>query len=224
MYQAIQFHSRYTFEKDEVYGNNKTFILETSDLALLAVLNSPLMWWLGWRHFIHLKDEALSNDQVKIIELPIALPSFTKEEICPSTAEILKLTSDIASAEHTISDWLCHEFGIAKFSQDVRNTSALSADDFVVVVRNLLPKKSKLTAAQIADLKREHAATVEPARKIRAQIFALERKVSDLVNDAYGLTSQEVDLMWRTAPPRMPFTPTGTTEDDKRIASVTDEE
>jgi hypothetical protein len=29
--------------------------------------------------------------------------------------------------------------------------------------------------------------------------------VSDLVNEAYGLTPEEVALMWETAPPRMPL-------------------
>jgi hypothetical protein len=36
----------------------------------------------------------------------------------------------------------------------------------------------------------------------------LERKLSDLVNVAYGLTPEDVGLMWRTAPPRMPLDPT----------------
>jgi hypothetical protein len=35
----------------------------------------------------------------------------------------------------------------------------------------------------------------------------LERQLSDLVNEAYGLAPDEVALMWQTAPPRMPFTP-----------------
>jgi len=34
-----------------------------------------------------------------------------------------------------------------------------------------------------------------------------ERAISDLVNAAYGLTSDEIALMWRTAPPRMPLGP-----------------
>jgi hypothetical protein len=33
----------------------------------------------------------------------------------------------------------------------------------------------------------------------------LERQLSDLVNEAYGLTADEVALLWQTAPPRMPF-------------------
>jgi hypothetical protein len=37
----------------------------------------------------------------------------------------------------------------------------------------------------------------------------IERKLSDLVNAAYGLAPEEVALMWRTAPPRMPLAPTG---------------
>jgi hypothetical protein len=46
-----------------------------------------------------------------------------------------------------------------------------------------------------------------PARDASAEIIALERKLPDLVNAAYGLTPDDVSLMWRTAPPRMPLDP-----------------
>jgi len=39
----------------------------------------------------------------------------------------------------------------------------------------------------------------------RAESLALERRLADLVNQAYGLTSEEVALLWDTAPPRMPL-------------------
>jgi hypothetical protein len=32
----------------------------------------------------------------------------------------------------------------------------------------------------------------------------LERRLSDLVNQAYRLTEEEIALLWQTAPPRMP--------------------
>ena len=35
----------------------------------------------------------------------------------------------------------------------------------------------------------------------------LERELSDLVNEAYGLTPADVALLWQTAPPRMPLAP-----------------
>ena len=37
-----------------------------------------------------------------------------------------------------------------------------------------------------------------------AETLGLERRISDLVNAAYGLTPEEVKLTWQTAPPRMP--------------------
>ncbi len=37
------------------------------------------------------------------------------------------------------------------------------------------------------------------------EAMALENQLSDLVNAAYGLTPEEVKLMWDTAPPRMPI-------------------
>ena len=39
----------------------------------------------------------------------------------------------------------------------------------------------------------------------RAEALSLEIQLSDLVNQAYGLTPEEIDLMWKTAPPRMPI-------------------
>ena len=67
------------------------------------------------------------------------------------------------------------------------------------------------------ELKEEYADTLTPARDAAANIHALERKLSDLVNAAYGLTPEEVALMWRTAPPRMPLDPT---EELRRIAGA----
>jgi hypothetical protein len=46
------------------------------------------------------------------------------------------------------------------------------------------------------------------------EIFTAEQKLSDLVNAAYGLTPDEVALMWKTAPRRMPFTPAGLIPDE----------
>jgi myosin-crossreactive antigen len=47
--------------------------------------------------------------------------------------------------------------------------------------------------------------TVRPAREARLKALSIERKLSDIVNSAYDLTAEEVELVWRTAPPRMPF-------------------
>ncbi|MCL4236955.1 MAG: Eco57I restriction-modification methylase domain-containing protein [Anaerolineae bacterium] len=42
---------------------------------------------------------------------------------------------------------------------------------------------------------------------IQAEMRRLEQHLSNLVNQVYGLTPEDIELMWRTAPPRMPIVP-----------------
>ena len=44
-----------------------------------------------------------------------------------------------------------------------------------------------------------------PMRMRLAEANRLEHRLSDLINQAYQLTPEEIELMWRTAPPRMPI-------------------
>jgi hypothetical protein len=74
-------------------------------------------------------------------------------------------------------------------------------------VKRIRGKKNLLSAAALKNLRDEHARTIEPARVQAAEALKLERQLSDLVNEAYGLTPDEVALLWETAPPRMPFGP-----------------
>ena len=53
----------------------------------------------------------------------------------------------------------------------------------------------------------EYTRTIAPARALAAETLTLERTLSDLVNQACGLTPAEIVLMWQTAPPRMPIPP-----------------
>jgi hypothetical protein len=51
----------------------------------------------------------------------------------------------------------------------------------------------------------ERAPSLEPTRQLAAEAAKSERELSDLVNAAYGLTPDEIALLWSTAPPRMPI-------------------
>jgi hypothetical protein len=74
-------------------------------------------------------------------------------------------------------------------------------------VKRIRGKKQPLTAAGVKGLRDEYTRTIAPARALAVETLALERTLSDLVNQAYGLTPVEVALMWQTAPPRMPISP-----------------
>jgi diketogulonate reductase-like aldo/keto reductase len=54
-----------------------------------------------------------------------------------------------------------------------------------------------------------------PARALAAETSTLERTLSDLVSQAYGLAPAQIDLVWLTALPRMPIPVPGSPEQDK---------
>ena len=197
VYQEIQFYPSYALDRSGRFGNNKTFILPTDNLALLATLNSPLMWWRNWRALPHLKDEALSPMGYLVESFPIAIA----EESAPHTARLLLLTEEVRAAIASIRDWLRLEFGLDNPGRALESPERLDADQFAAAVRAALPRRRHLSAADIARIKREHATTIVPARHAAAEAQRLERRLSDLVNQAYGLTPDEVALMWQTAPP-----------------------
>jgi hypothetical protein len=64
-----------------------------------------------------------------------------------------------------------------------------------------------MTSAAIRSIREEFTSTILPAKLLACEVSVLEEKISNLVNKAYGLTPEEIRLMWETAPPRMPIPP-----------------
>ncbi|MCG8587214.1 MAG: Eco57I restriction-modification methylase domain-containing protein, partial [Pirellulales bacterium] len=206
VYQEIQFHPRYAYDANGTYGNNKTFLLPTSDTYLVAVLNSPLMWWHNWRYLPHMKDEALSPVGFLMESLPIATPpDAVRKQIDSAVHRAIEICRHCAEVSTTVVDWLTVEYEIPKLPTKLRAPLELDNDDFVAQVRKARGKKNPLSAAGLKNLRDEYVRTIEPARVLAAEALTLEHRLSDLVNEAYGLTPEEINLMWKTAPPRMPI-------------------
>ena len=76
---------------------------------------------------------------------------------------------------------------------------------YTINVRKLLHHSTLTLAATSKRLKtpncRSHHQPETPARALAAETLTLERTLSDLANQAYGLTPAEIAVMWQTAPP-----------------------
>ena len=106
-------------------------------------------------------------------------------------------------------DWLRVEYAIEKPSNKLLALADLDSDTWVAEVKRIRGKKLVLTAAGVRALRDEYTRSIDPARALAAETLSLERTLSDLVNQAYGLTPAEIELLWKTAPPRMPIPPPG---------------
>jgi hypothetical protein len=204
LYGDIAWSASFAMDTTGLFSNNSGYFVPTGDPWVVAVLNAPIGWWFSWRRAQHGKDEALRYFNTFMEDYPIASAEIDASEL---VAEATRWTALIRTTMTVIHDWLRHEFGVEKPNRALAVPHALDADGFVTAVRATLPKSRKWTAAEIAQLKKEYAATIEPARVAAAEMLTLERGLSDLVNAAYDLTPEEVALMWRTAPPRMPLDP-----------------
>ncbi|NTU78518.1 MAG: hypothetical protein HGA45_03805 [Chloroflexales bacterium] len=206
LYQEIQFHPSYCVETSGFFSNNKVFLLPKTDPYLLAVLNSPLMWWHNWRYLPHMKDEALSPVGELFINIPVAPPTdAARAEVGPAVERLIAITRAGQQVRRDMLDWLRIEFGVEQPGQRLEAFAELSADEFVEEALKRRPKVAgKLSPAGLRALRDGYAEQSAPAQQSRAEALRLERRLADLVNAAYGLTPEEVALLWETAPPRMP--------------------
>ena len=203
-YPDLSWRSNFFLEQHGALHADTVFSLPSTDLYVLGVLNTPIMWAWMWRNVIHGKDEVLRLKNIYMEAVPIPAP--TDEQRAAVEAAVGRLI-DIAAAQQAgraaVLDWLRTEFGVEKPTQKLQALAALGADAFVTEV-----KKAGKKGPSVADLKRlkdEHAQSVLPLHALAREAAQLERRVSDAVNAAFGLTPDDVRLMWDTAPPRMPL-------------------
>jgi hypothetical protein len=192
-----------------LYTNDLCFILPCEDPWLLAILNSPLMWAYLWRNSVHGKDEVLRLKNIHTVSLPIASPPTAVRRTTETPVEaLISLTKERQDVARELLSWLASEFGLEAPGQNLEAFAELGAEEFVREVRKRRPRAAgrlgprDLTA--LTDAYHEYAPRV---RRIEAEMEALETRLAEIVYDAYGLTRDDVDLLWRTAPPRMPGKP-----------------
>jgi hypothetical protein len=205
MYQDITWQASFCLDTDGTLSNNTVYFLPTGDRWTLAALNSPISWWFAWRNAQHGKDEALRLFTAFMETLPIPRPTETQRACAePVVQQLIDTTIAQNAGRRDFLDWLRAEFAVEKPSQKLQDPQALSPDDLVNEVKKARGKKKTLTVAEVKRLKEEHGRSVVPLQTLLAEARTLEKRVSDLVNAAYGLTPADVALMWNTAPPRMP--------------------
>ena len=165
------------------------------------------MWWFSWRYLPHMKDEALSPSGYLMEQMPIAQPSDDlRADIEAAVGNIITLTQENSVSQHELLDWLRHEYGVAIPGQKLEEYAGLTTDDFVSEVKKRRIKGTpNLKPADTTALQKIHAEYAAAASARITHISDLEHRLSVLVNQAYGMTADEVELMWKTAPPRMPI-------------------
>jgi hypothetical protein len=204
--QRIAFHPRVGRDDEGMYLNDSAVILPSTDPWVLACLNSPVMWYYSFRYLPHKKDEALAMDIDKVVLLPIPAPTdAVRNEAEHAVDRLISLAHEQRGSTNEVLTWLLSEFGIDAPGQKLDAFATLTLDSFLAEVRKRRPRgASTLTPKEVSALRSAHVEYTPQLRQLGQETRRLERRLAALVNNAYGLTSEEVQFMWETAPPRMP--------------------
>ena len=170
-YQEIQTFSSFSYDTTSYYRNNKVFILPTGDLYLIAVLNSPLIWWHNWRYLPRIMNDTLTPLSVLMEKLPIAPPTDEARGAAEeAVGRLISLSGVEREARRDTLDWLRVEFGVGKPGQKLEDFAALDADAFVEEIRKRRSKDvGRLTPGSLRDLRAGYEEGAVPIRETRAE-------------------------------------------------------
>jgi len=205
IYQDIQFHSWFALEVEGCYLNDTAYILPTSDLCTLCVLNSSLIWWFNWKFLPHGKDEALRPKTYVFESVPVVEPPAERRAIIESkTISLIGLAKSFMEARSVFVQWVTHETGIAKVPSSLETPWKLQPDGFLAELKKAGLKRA--TPATLQHLSQTFKREASALRTNRAEALRLERELDDIILKVYRLTPDEITLLRQTAPPRSPIT------------------
>ena len=204
----ITWRPQFALSNEPVVLLNTAYMWPTSDPWVLTVVNSPLLWAYMWRNATHGKDEALRLIYTFVETIPIAPATDAMRAVVePAVQRLITLTNLRRQSITTVLDWLRVEFAVETPGQQLAALTALTQDDFAREVAHRRPRAAgRLSPAAVQALNQVYGEHVPALRTHEAEARQLEQRLADLVNQAYQLTPAEIELLWKTAPPRMPVT------------------
>jgi len=200
MYQDIAFHSGFALDESSLYCNNTCYFTPTGDYIVLAALNSSVAWYVFDSLMQKAKDGAFRLHSIYMADFPVPVVEQPLREVVERGAQ-----------------------EIAELSASFRQTEGIY--ESLAGIGNKRSKKSqawKLPAEIFKERFRRHAEserlieTRNVLRRLRQEICLFEVKIQSQVFDLYELTSDDVLVLRKTAPPRDPLT---LAEEDLRLLS-----
>ncbi len=190
-----------------MYPVNTCYVWAIDDLYVLVWFCSPVTWWICHQLLQHAINDTLRMFKEQVETLPIAQPTpEIRAEVACLVARLIELTKTNQQAQREVLDWLRMEQGLEKPGQKLEEFARLTPDEWVAEIKKRRPKTAgTFRPAQLKAIREVYEDYAPAIQTRKAEALALEKRLSHLVNQAYGLTPEEVELMRKTAPPRMPI-------------------
>jgi Eco57I restriction-modification methylase len=204
-YQDLAWVSDFSQDSGGRIPNNTVYFIPSSDKVLLAILNSPVLWWYMWRTAQHDKDETLRLFTDFVVTIPIPQVPRSAAQAIESLVKTAEKTTEATQAfEVETLESASATFSVPPSETKIISWLSLPADVFATRLFRLaeIKKPTPKMADEVANFHQQaRARQVE----LLTRQLDLERKLAALVEDAYGLDAEDRALLRASRPVRDPL-------------------
>ena len=205
VWQDLAWFSEFALDRQQLLPNNTVHLAVTGDRNLLAVLNSPVMWWYMWRTAQHGKDEVLRLFADFVVTLPIpTFPASSETLVQELVQAVLQNEKRVQTFEAELAGEALSKFSTSEPSGKLTAWLPLTSEEYSKRLLKLVGTKrpnSKLVDDVVVFHQKHRNRQVE----LLTRQLELERNLAALVEAAYGLTPEERVLLRSTRPVRDPL-------------------
>ena len=146
VWQEMAWFNRFSIDRGGSLVLNTAYIAATTDMFVMAVLNSSLAWWYMWRTAQHGKDEVLRliREYAKSFPIP-AIDQPTRNKVDALARELILAYSEIAvpqvqhlELEQKLSALVENAFNLTDEQKDLIRTTAPPRDPINVLASKLV--------------------------------------------------------------------------------------
>ena len=204
IWQEMAWFTRFSFDTEGHVILNTAYMLVTDDPIIPACLNSPVAWWYMWRTAQHGKDEVLRLIRDYTEQFPIPdVDGQLRSRIGECVQELTAVVTACRKMEGGFIREIATLMGLGNIDEE--------ASDWLMLSREAFLRKAERAAGDRSSAEVSHRlgalydGSHEPRVRAMTSQLEIERRLATLVEEAYGLTVEERQLLRQTRPPRDPI-------------------
>jgi hypothetical protein len=207
VFQEMAWFNRFGLDRSGAALTNTAYVVPETRLVVVAVLNSPLAWWYMWRVAQHGKDEVLRLIGAFMDEFPMPPASGlarVAERIDSSATDVIGVMGQYHGWEKEVVELAQKRFALPEPDGRVVTWLSLSSDIFSARLLKLANVK-KTTPKVLEEVECFRQTHRTRQTELLSRQLDLEKQLASWVEDAYGLTPEERNLLRSTRPVRDPL-------------------
>ena len=205
VFQEMAWFNRFAFDISGAALNNTAYVIPDARPSIRAILNSPLAWWYMTRTAQHGKDEVLRliGTYMDQFPMPEHLTDDDEERFALPVEQLTDLQRKRMNWEQEFSSDVRTAVDHSEDDDRMLDWLTRGSEDFLRMVASMASQS--LTPGVCEKLEKLRSQGVRYLRAMLAEQLMLEKQIAALVEDAYGLSAEERQLLRETRPVRDPI-------------------